>query len=412
MAVIKIESPCDFGRALGPLRVPGAGGVTDRFRQFIGPAGLDDPADIVLDDRQRRLGIGFGNQNHRTADRQQIVEPAGHRYAGDVLAVGNDPDVRGRKKRLQLVVLDAIDQRDVRKLCLGLHLPQLIEPDPPARQQEVNIPVVAQQPRRLEDDDGIVGKAEIAGQTDDEAGGKRTAIRIIGIDRANAARQRRPVRNEADLVACHSAIAQQQFFGVAADDDDGVERAKHQRVQAAHRLRRQRLRLQQARHDEDVGIEIVHDQHRPRALQFRGGGKRIGQHEGCGHGERDVAAAQFHQQRCEHPDREQQFGQSALEQRGLAGHPVPDLDDFRLAGGRCGGGACRSRQHQNLGFPRHTFRNRRHDRRRRARIRRIMLADDDDFSGLLHHGFRGGPHGRRTPKKIRRRSIRIRARHP
>ena len=112
---------------------------------------------------------GFGNQDHRSADRQQIVEPARHRYARDVLAVGNDPDIGGRKKRLQLVVLDAVDQRDVRKLRLGLHLAQLIEPDPPARQQEVNIPVVAQQPRRLEYDDGIMGKAEIAGQTDDEA---------------------------------------------------------------------------------------------------------------------------------------------------------------------------------------------------------------------------------------------------
>ena len=48
--------------------------------------------------------------------------------------------------------------------------------------------VVAQQARRLEHDDRIVGKAEIAGQADDEAGGKRTAIRIIRIDRANAAR--------------------------------------------------------------------------------------------------------------------------------------------------------------------------------------------------------------------------------
>src|SRR5206468_4377489 len=93
----------------------------------------------------------------------------------------------------------------------------------------------------------------------------------------------------------------------------------------------------------------------------------------------------------EHPDREQQFGQSALEQRGLAGHPILHFDDRRLAGSRFGGGARRSRQHQDFGFPRHAFRNRRHDRSRRARIRRIMLADDDDFSGLLHHGFRNGP---------------------
>ena len=50
----------------------------------------------------------------------------------------------------------------------------------------MNILVVAQQSRRLEDDDGIMGKTEIAGQTGDETGGKRTAIRIIRGDRANA----------------------------------------------------------------------------------------------------------------------------------------------------------------------------------------------------------------------------------
>src|SRR6185437_391321 len=43
------------------------------------------------------------------ADRQQVVEPAGHRYAGDIPAVGNDPDIGGGKKRLQLFILDAID---------------------------------------------------------------------------------------------------------------------------------------------------------------------------------------------------------------------------------------------------------------------------------------------------------------
>jgi hypothetical protein len=43
-----------------------------------------------------------------------------------------------------------------------LHLAKLIESDSPARQQKVNIPVLAQQARGLEYDDGIVGKAEIA----------------------------------------------------------------------------------------------------------------------------------------------------------------------------------------------------------------------------------------------------------
>ena len=330
MAAVKIETPGDFGRAFSPLRVFGTRGAADRFRQFVRAAGCDDPADIMLDNRQRRFGVGFGYQDHRPADRQQIVEPARNRYARDVLAVRNDPDVGSRKQRFELFVVDAVDQRDVRKPGFGLHLAQLIEPDPPARQQEVNILVVAQQPRRLEYDDGIMGKTEVAGQTGDEACGKRTAIRIIGRDRANAGRKRRPVRDEADLVAGHSAIAQQQLFSVAADDHDGVERAKHQRVQATHRFRQHRLRLQHAGHDENVGIEIVHDQHRLRALQFRGGGKRIRQHEGRGNGQRHVAAPQPHQQRGEHPDREQQFGQGALDQRGLAGHPVPDLNDFGL----------------------------------------------------------------------------------
>ena len=36
---VEIESPRDFGRALGPLRVPGAGGATDRCRELIGVAG-------------------------------------------------------------------------------------------------------------------------------------------------------------------------------------------------------------------------------------------------------------------------------------------------------------------------------------------------------------------------------------
>ena len=158
----KSNRPGDFGCALGPLRIFGAGGATDRFRELIGAAGFDDPADIVLGHRQRRLGVGFGNQDHRPADRQQIVEPAGHRYAGDVPAVGNDPDIGGGKKRLQLFILDAIDQGDVRKLCLGLHRLQLVEANSPTREQEVDIRVVPQQARRLEHDDGIMGKAEIA----------------------------------------------------------------------------------------------------------------------------------------------------------------------------------------------------------------------------------------------------------
>ncbi len=140
-----------------------------------------------------------------------------------------------------------------------------------------------------------------------------------------------------------------------------------------------------------MSIEIVHDQHRPRALSSRGGSKRVRQHERRRHGDRDVAAAQPRQQRAEHPGRENEFGQRAPDQRTLAGHPVPDLDHVRFASRSRRSRSRRPRQYQDIGFPRRMFRNGGHDRRRRILIRRIMLADDDDFSGLLHHDFRARP---------------------
>jgi len=43
-----------------------------------------------------------------------------------------------------------------------LHFLQALEANPPARAQEKHIRIVAQQSRRLEHDQGIVGKTEIA----------------------------------------------------------------------------------------------------------------------------------------------------------------------------------------------------------------------------------------------------------
>jgi len=58
---------------------------------------------------------------------------------------------------------------------------------------------------------------------------------------------------------------------------------------SAFSLCQHRLRLQEARHDENIEIEIVHDHHRLRALQFRGDGEPVRQHEGGGNGMGDVA---------------------------------------------------------------------------------------------------------------------------
>ena len=48
-------------------------------------ARLDHPAKVMLADSQCRLGIGLRHQDDRPPDRQQIVEPAGHRHAGEIL---------------------------------------------------------------------------------------------------------------------------------------------------------------------------------------------------------------------------------------------------------------------------------------------------------------------------------------
>ena len=59
-----------------------------------------------------------------------------------------------------------------------------------------------------------------------------------------------------------------------SDDDDGVERTEHRRVQRMHRLRQQRPRLQQSCHDQDVGI--VDRRGANSNQQFARAGLRIG----------------------------------------------------------------------------------------------------------------------------------------
>ncbi len=125
----------------------------------------------------------------------------------------------------------------------------------------------------------------------------------------------------------------------------------------------------------------MHDQDRPGALQSRSRDARIRQHERRGHGEHDVAAPHMPQQCDEGAKREQCFGRGAFHQRALSRNPVSDLGDRRPARPhRDAARARRAREHQHLGVQRQCFRDLRHDGGGRARIRRVMLADDDNFS--------------------------------
>ena len=123
----------------------------------------------MLGDGQRGLGVRLGNDQDGPPHREQIVEPARHRNARDVPAIGNEPEIRGRKKRFEIFVRNAIDQGDIGKSGLRLHFLQPIEADTPAREQEMNTRIIPQQSRRLKHDDGIMGEPEIAGQADNEA---------------------------------------------------------------------------------------------------------------------------------------------------------------------------------------------------------------------------------------------------
>ena len=45
---------------------------------------------------------GSETRDDGPADREQIIEPARHRYACDILAIGNEPDIGGGKKLLEI----------------------------------------------------------------------------------------------------------------------------------------------------------------------------------------------------------------------------------------------------------------------------------------------------------------------
>ncbi len=58
----------------------------------------------------------------------------------------------------------------------------------------MDIALLAQQPRGLEDDIRVVGETQIAGQANDEAGGNGLAKRIVGADGTIARGERGPIR--------------------------------------------------------------------------------------------------------------------------------------------------------------------------------------------------------------------------
>ena len=280
----------------------------------------------------------------------------------------------------------------------------------------MDLRLIPQQSGRLEHDRGIVGKAEIAGETDNEASGLRVAVGIIGRDRSHSRRQRRPIRDEAELVARHAGVTQKQSLGIAADGDDGIEGAKRQRVEGAYRLGRNRPWLEETGHHQHVRKQVVHDQRRAGALEFGGGDHRIRQHERRRHGERHIATLQSPCERQEHANRKEDFGRRAPDQRGLSRHPVLDFDNGRLTR-TIRSSRCRtrgSRKHQEAGIPRDVVRDRRHDGRGGALVGGIVLGDDDDFSGLLHQWLSkrsriGCFDGEGI---VKRRSTRIPGRHP
>ena len=84
MAAVKLKQR-DFGRGFGLQRVFGTGPASSSAL----PGATTQLTSIGNRDR------GLGNHDHWPVDCKQIVEPAEYRYASDVLAIGNDPDVRG-----------------------------------------------------------------------------------------------------------------------------------------------------------------------------------------------------------------------------------------------------------------------------------------------------------------------------
>src|ERR1700737_3323967 len=94
----------------------------------------------------------------------------------------------------------------------------------------MNIRIALYQLCGLKHADGIVGKTQIAGKAYHKPGATQATIAVIDLNRPNSRFQRGPIRNKPDLVARYSAVTQEKSFRVTPDDDDGIQRAKHQRV--------------------------------------------------------------------------------------------------------------------------------------------------------------------------------------
>src|ERR1019366_6392497 len=60
--------------------------------------GRHHPTYVFLCDDQGCFRIGFRGNDDRASDRQQIIKSAWNRYPGNIPAIGNYPDIRGREE--------------------------------------------------------------------------------------------------------------------------------------------------------------------------------------------------------------------------------------------------------------------------------------------------------------------------
>src|SRR5450755_1456791 len=109
-------------------------------------------------DKDGPFRVRFRANDNGPSDREQIVNPARDGYAGIVLSVRNDPEVSGRQKTLQFRFRDTLDQRDVVQGRGRMALLQFRPADAFAGKQKVDVGLVFQYSRGLEDGFGIVGK--------------------------------------------------------------------------------------------------------------------------------------------------------------------------------------------------------------------------------------------------------------
>ena len=81
----EVESLRDDGRPFCPRGDPRAAAASRiACASWLRIARLDHPSKVMLGHGQCRLGIGLRHQDDRPADRQQIIEPARHRHAGEI----------------------------------------------------------------------------------------------------------------------------------------------------------------------------------------------------------------------------------------------------------------------------------------------------------------------------------------